>query len=327
MYNDTDERKLRKRVFNNPNIPSNGKLSVARTYLFSKGCFNCGTWPNLNKVVYLKFPCSIMSIYRSATQSKRRVEGNISDLHLLTQYALVSPANILRISRISVLIRVVSKKVVSLLNIINMFSKFQYGWAHDVLLDLKWLALFEEFKHIKGMELSGIVEIIQANVQGFGNSVRKVLPAPFMNIPHDVEDGKNVHCAPTNVPISCPCCNVILPSLQQFGVHMKAKHNVRNPMALYLGRKITHCNICLKEFHTRECALNHLRYRSQACRMATILQDPVMTSEEVDQVAKEEAPKNKLLYANAKKRYHKDSPCVQLPGPLPLVYFYRFGSV
>jgi len=87
----------------------------------------------------------------------------------------------------------------------------------------------------------------------------------------------------------------------------------------------THCHMCLKEFHTRECLLNHLRYRAPACRTVVLMIGPIMSPEEAVCAAQKQASYNRNLYANAKKRYHKDKPCTQLCGPLPLMFYYRFG--
>ena len=127
----------------------------------------------------------------------------------------------------------------------------------------------------------------------------------------------------TPTTYSCPECGISKPSFQQLQLHLFSSHKIRNPLGMYINN--THCTICLKEFHTRECLLNHLRYRAPACRTVLLMKGPIISREEADIAARGEAAQNRKLYANAKKRYHKDKPCVQLLGPLPLLYYYRFG--
>lgn len=71
--------------------------------------------------------------------------------------------------------------------------------------------------------------------------------------------------------------------------------------------------------------LNHVRYRAPACRAAMLLIGPVITYAEAEQLALEDAAQHRRLYANACRRYNKNTPCMQLAGPLPLIYYYRFG--
>jgi len=320
----TDAKKLSKRIFKNPNVPSSGKIAVAKTYLFSKGCFNCGTWPKLSNIVFFKFHSSIMNIYRLATSSKRAGPSNISDFDLLTRHSLISPGNILRMSRILLYTRIVSKGVFSLLSIIHPMTALGSGWAHDLLCDLQWIAHFEQFTEIANKPIVFVYEHIRSNPKKFASSVRSLFSSPFLNMPLEKEEEGSTGPSLSVVPsFKCNICNIAMPSYQQLQLHIKSRHKVRNPINTYINT--TYCPICLKEYHNRESVLNHIRYRSHECRKALLWSGPIISAEEAEELASLEAAANRKLYACARKRYYKTNPCIQLSGPLPLIYYYRFG--
>lgn len=246
----TDAKRLKKRVFNNSSVAISGAISVAKTYLFSKSCFQCGTWPNLNARVYHKFHSAVMHIYRMAT--KQVIKGptnNLSDSQLLVQYKLPGPANIIKLARVSVFVRLIQKQIAALIPIVINMSLLPSGWAHDVVKDLKWMALSEEFADLLHMDCTAIIAHIGLAPKEFLLKVRKFYLPEFQNI--------DVHCTSSakvgNGNIGrheCYECGIVQPTYQQLQLHIKTIHKVSNPIALYI--ETTHCHICLTEFHTRE---------------------------------------------------------------------------
>jgi len=318
----TDAKGLNKRIFKNKALTAQKKIMVSKSYLLTKGCFQCGTWPNLPKIVYHKFYSSVMGVYRLAMQH-HQPDDRTTDADLLINYKLISPSNLLRLSRVLVFIRMIAKQVKCLLDMVLIMSSLSTGWAHDVFTDIRWMAVHEEFREFIDMDNAHIVAAISSNTKKYANAVRRFFTTPFYNIPPDcVEHGKRGvdHCT----TYECPECGVRMPTQQQLNTHMKSKHQIRNPIAMYINT--TYCPICLGEFHTRECILNHVRYRAHACRAALLLMGPVLTREQAEEYAQEEAKSNRKLYANALKRYHKHSMHVKLQGPLPLLYYLRFGQ-
>jgi hypothetical protein len=95
-------------------------------------------------------------------------------------------------------------------------------------------------------------------------------------------------------------------------------HGSRNPLCVYVSS--THCCVCLKEFHTRERALNHVRYRSATCRANLLLRGPVITVDEANALDESMRVHNRALSKEGKRRHTASKPAVQLCGPLlPIV--------
>ena len=114
--------------------------------------------------------------------------------------------------------------------------------------------------------------------------------------------------------IDCQICGLGFGSLQQLNLHMFKAHDVRNPLRVYVST--THCCVCLKEFHTRERALNHVRYRSATCQSNLLLRGPIITADEATMLEESERAQNRGLSNAGRRRHHASMPAVQLHGPL-----------
>ena len=81
-----------------------------------------------------------MGVYRSATGNRyNKYKGEcqcLSDNDLLVQYGLISPLNILKLARILLFVRMISKNVMSLLTLVRPLAAMKNGWV------AKWCAIF-----------------------------------------------------------------------------------------------------------------------------------------------------------------------------------------
>ena len=73
--------------------------------------------------------------------------------------------------------------------------------------------------------------------------------------------------------------------------------------------------------------MNHVRYRSKACHLATLMAGPLQTPEETKIIIDAQKPAHRASYAAGKKRHYKDAPRFRLCGPLPLSFYFRFGNL
>ncbi len=78
----------------------------------------------------------------------------------------------------------------------------------------------------------------------------------------------------------------------------------------------TFCPICLVQFHTRVRCVNHVRFRSQICRINLALKGPIICEVEANKLDECDRELNRDLARNGKKSCHASSPAVRLPGPL-----------
>ena len=117
-----------------------------------------------------------------------------------------------------------------------------------------------------------------------------------------------------NSPLSCLVCHLQFASLQQLSLHMFMSHGMKSHIRLYI--KTTYCSVCLKEFHSRERVLDHIRYRSAVCRANLMLRGPVLTEVEAATIDEESREEHRTLAHACRRRHHVHCPAIQLPGPL-----------
>ena len=102
-------------------------------------------------------------------------------------------------------------------------------------------------------------------------------------------------------------------------------HNYKDPIRLHVNGTV--CLVCLKEFHTRERIIQHLKFRpgrTNVCRYNTLDMDPFLSIEQADLVDAELKDTNRKLQANAKRRHFAEIPCFRMPGPL--IYIRHVGK-
>ncbi len=80
---------------------------------------------------------------------------------------------------------------------------------------------------------------------------------------------------------------------------------------------VVHCCVCMVNFHSRERLLNHLRYRSEVCKINLVLQRHPMSSDDADKIDEKLRPKHVKMHAKGDRRYYGHLPASRLDGPLP----------
>lgn len=165
----TDAKGLNKRVFKKINVNTCRKLLVAKTYLLTKGFFQCGTWPSLPTIVLHKFSSSIMQVYRMALQCNKP-DDRISDADIFIEQNAISPIDILRYARVAILTRILTKQVTCGIDMIVSMAQISSGWAHDMFLDFRWVALHEVFAGFRDIAPRQICDLLIHDNKSYSNN-------------------------------------------------------------------------------------------------------------------------------------------------------------
>merc|ERR1712023_298269 len=67
--------------------------------------------------------------------------GLLSDYDMLCKYSLVAPETLIRLSRFSLVCRIVKKAPHNICSIMSHLSSFKSGWCSAVSSDVRWLQL------------------------------------------------------------------------------------------------------------------------------------------------------------------------------------------
>ena len=309
-------RKILRRV----DLPLNRKVHVMQAYVLSKGLFQAGTWPALPILQYKRIHAGILKMYRDITRQYVCTSFDIgsifSDSDLIYEYGFMCPMTMLRFSRMSLYSRLVAKQPPVLLELVRALASSPKTWAASVVDDLKWLNLGSFWGSGPVGDYDVLHSHVAANPIGFTRRMKEYCQKPFANLAGEVPDRKCV--VNINSSLSCHICNRLFPTRQQLNLHLFKTHSVKNPLHVYVSG--THCTVCLKEFHSRERVLNHIRYRSAVCRANLLLRGPVISQAEVDVIEQLERDRCRTLSCAGRRRHHVSRPALQLQGPLlPIV--------
>jgi hypothetical protein len=306
------------------------KISAVQAYVFSKGLFQCSTWPRLDDTQYKRFHSNILRIYRDATGTYYKVipanESGSSELTVDTaslfndddvifQHKLICPMTMLRYARLSLFFRIVRKAPPNLLNIMvaQCGSNYKKGWAFSVLSDLSWLCQSEDFASCKNFNVDQWLSFLSDNdhFKCF-SMMRKFCKTPWANVMSQWAITPTL--STFAMPMVCPLCSVSSKSLQAHSVHLARKHGIKSSLRRYVDSSV--CGVCLVNFISRERCLNHVRYRSKVCKVNTLLRGPWISQDQATQLDEQELESNRKLYAGGKRRHHVRLPCFRMQGPL-----------
>ena len=166
---------LRRKVLSNRSFPIGKRLLMLQVYIFTKGTFQCSTWPNLSKTCMTRFHHCIMSLYRSLCGKQNvGVDQHMSDDDILYEFELMSPMTMLRVARLQLLCRIACKSpswLVSFVTDCAFEMSTVGGWTHAVCQDLKWLSISPVFAHCVDYTFSRWISAIQESPKLFKRKV------------------------------------------------------------------------------------------------------------------------------------------------------------
>ncbi len=89
-------------------------------------------------------------------------------------------------------------------------------------------------------------------------------------------------------------------------LHRRIKHDYANPIHTHVHT--VHCPMCMLYFHNRVRVLNHLKYRSRACRLALLLHGPCISKETALSLDGEFRAEKRRLYALGLRAHAASTP-------------------
>jgi hypothetical protein len=241
-----------------------------------------------------------------------------NDDDVIFQHNLMCPKTMLRFARLSLLCRILLKSPPGLTEIVRAegSANFAKGWISSVNGDLKWLASSGEFASCSNFDCSQWLEYIAEDCSSVLRRIRTYCKSPFANIVTRWADSDVLRVFAS--PMVCYICGHVSKSLQAHSVHLSSKHQIKCKFRRYVDGNT--CQVCLVNFGTRERCLNHVRYRSNVCRINYVMRGPSLTNDEAIALDSKDHEANRVLYSQCKRRHQAGSPCLQSLGPfLPIL--------
>ena len=309
----SEVRHLSKRVLSHSQLSISRKCSIVSAYIWSKGLFQCSTWQALSPGQYKRLHTAIMKAYRAIVGHQRA--WTLTDDEVISELKVMCPLTMIRAKRICLFGKVLFDPL--LLALIRDLVSVKDSWAHTIMCDLAWLALIPGFRSCVNYSLDQwIGRITDVGLKAFKKGVNKACRLEYANLV--------THWAATPAMESagamhmCKVCNKACKSFQARSVHEYLAHGIKCVERLYVDG--TQCQICLKEFWSRERHLNHIRYRSPVCKENLLLRPPCHSNVEADRLDETDKELHRSLLAKGARRHTATRRCVQASGPLlPIV--------
>ena len=307
---------LRKYICKCNDIPIAKRVGVMQGYILSKGLSQSGVWPELAPASYKKVHTCIMRLYRDMVgENLAKIASGCSvftDEEVLMQHSFLCPMTILRRNRLLLFGRMMLKCSVSIRELAFCTVSLKKGWAASVASDLKWLTFHDKFSSMGDSSIRDWGDMIRCNYRKFSSGVKVVCASPLANTSAQWKVCPAL--AKLGDEVSCEQCSLSFFSMQAMKLHMFKAHGVKHRARMYVNR--THCLVCLREFWTRERAINHLRYRSSVCFENSLLRGPLLSLEDADALDSAEHEAHVKLAKAGKRSHHAAIPSVRLAGPV-----------
>ena len=301
-----------RKVLANPSIPLSKRVGVAQTYIWSKGIFQCATWHTLSNKHFARLHAAVMSVYRII--ACRYGDHHKSDDSVISELQAVCPRTMLRARRIFLFAK--SSMHSLLKSIIVATSNVQGTWAHGAMEDLMWLCAFPAFAECSNYSSSEWIDHVLLDLGAFKKKVKEICLSPFANLVTQWASTPSQCLA--GLSAKCNVCNKMLKSYQGLQLHLAKSHDIKDIVRCYVEG--IHCPICMVQFASRECVINHVRYRSRVCYENLLVRPPRLTREEADELDKIDLARHADLQAKGLRRHAATVGCARLSGPLmPIV--------
>ena len=187
----------------------------------------------------------------------------------------MSPMSMLRYARLSLFARVAMKSPPALVGLLSVMWELQEGWVSGVRSDLHWLSFSGCLPCSLGC-VSGVFESLSGSAGGlFVKRVRRYAASRFANF--DVPVSVQSLAPPIFLPCNCTMFGEVFAFYQRVRVHMQRVHSDSFYDTVGFLVYSVHCPVCTLYFHNHVRLLNHLRYRSNVCRLNLTLLGPLVS--------------------------------------------------
>ena len=216
-------RSMGRKVLRNEGLSVPKRLAICQTYIWSRGLFQCGTWPELGVAEYKKIHSAVLYAYRTILPDEKA--KSLNDDEVISELSAMCPMTFLRARRLCMLARLCGHSL-WLVHLASVGQKANKSWFSTCMSDLKWISNFPGFLSCKAFGMSEWVDRIVSNPGKFRKSVVRICAMPLANV---VTQWANSPALLSLIGTSkCFECGKAYLSKQALSVHRFKVHNVRS---------------------------------------------------------------------------------------------------
>ena len=198
-----------------------------------------------------------------------------TDNEVIAELECLSPLSTVVYLRICILHRLLCKSNYTLLVILAEAYKKNDSWLRTVHEDLERLARVDSrLEEMRDSTVRQWVELIWGRPKAFMKLIKEVISREDVNKvafwwpsagnksknSSDKCSGSELQCAPITT-FECPNCSYVCGTPQAFSWHMYDKHHVRHRLRACIYSTV--CEVCLRDFHSRERVCTHITASSR----------------------------------------------------------------
>ena len=231
---------------------------------------------------------------------------------------------LIRISRLSLLCRILYKNSAYVLGLIRAMSDIPTGWISGVREDLNIISSHPDCAVFRDVPLLQCIDIISRDPRYWNKLIKRTFKLPYFSL---IMSDKGQEGPPalslTEPPeepppiYTCDICGQTETNYKKFRDHMFHEHKVKNQVRrLFCGLT---CPICHTFHHTRERLFDHLKpekHGPNRCLMLLNQRGPILTQLQANKLDALDKPYHLTLYKQGKKRNFAEYPPIPAIGPL-----------
>ena len=328
-----ETKRLRNRILLSKALSLKTKIIILNTYIFSKGTYNCGTWPPLLRPCLARFHNTIMNLYRVAVGNYFIKDQDnthlLTDADIIYENSLLSPTALIRLSRVSLLCRIVLKDSSYVLGLVDRLADMPSGWIQAIREDFALVSHHPHCFVFNNVGVRGIIGILSQDPRYWYNTLRKTLKLPYFSIHYESRGpgppSPTLNEDPVEPPavFTCDVCGKVEPTYKKLRYHMFRFHQIKNPVRRLFSGVI--CPVCQTFHHTRERLFEHLKpdkHGPGSCLNILNQRGPILTQKQSNNLDAEDRPFHVNLFKKGRRRNYAEYLIFPVCGPVCPIHIW-----
>lgn len=319
--------KYRKPILQNEKLEVPRRVSLAHSLMFSSGLYNCAVWPSPTMAEISAIHKPIMSVSRSiagATFSKKADYVHRSDMDVMASLQVPVPTTIVRAARFRLAIRLAKAKPSEIIMLVVNAWAADRSWLRSLLTDLEWAASRDE--RVRTLGFSSLAQWWQwmRHESGKAGSLLAEVCARYREVDLAIPNHRTgISRLVVPVQHTCPECGEVRKSATALAVHRLQLHAIRSRQSYYTSG--SQCVICVREFSTRACHVEHLQ-KSPICWANVLHRIPPLSQAELEEECAIERAETLSRTRGGRSRMYKAKACTNAEGPMLPILPVRMAS-
>ena len=324
---------LRKGVFKSPRLPLRTKCQLFQSLLMSRVTFSIGAWQRMHMQTARSWQTQLVNLYSQIHDQVHR-GPHVHNLDIVAGTYQHHPMMVLAHARLHLFDRLMQTEMVPLFALLQS-QCHQDGWLNMICQDIQYLGQYVANDDLQTLaDTHDHAHLAQLSFQQpklltkFANRCKQryqqylAIWRAFRQFQDRFDQVAQEYDVVWNDPtldhprpgaFACDTCHQVFADHHALCTHVYKCHQVLNTAHRYA---ISHrCRACLKQYHSRNELIHHLKYFRTGCLIKLILTVPPLSDDDLETIL-EEMRQSKLVHKRQQRQKVHRMPMQQCSGPL-----------